>query len=50
MMKIGLGLFLLGVTAVMLPLGEIIGSELPQRDSFITWSVKSGRDCLPKNP
>ncbi|MDO7786767.1 DUF1538 domain-containing protein [Desulforamulus aquiferis] len=35
MVSIGLGLFLLGVKVGLLPLGEIIGSELPQRGSFV---------------
>jgi len=35
MVATGLGLFLLGVKVGLLPLGEAIGSELPQRGSFI---------------
>lgn len=34
MVSAGLGLFLLGVKVGLLPLGEIIGSELPQLGSF----------------
>lgn len=33
---LGLGLFLLGVKVGLLPLGEIIGSELPQKGTFVT--------------
>ncbi len=33
---LGLGLFLLGVKVGLLPLGEIIGSELPQKGTFFT--------------
>jgi hypothetical protein len=35
MVTIGLGLFLLGVKVGLLPLGEAIGSELPQRGSLL---------------
>ena len=35
MVATGLGLFLLGVKVGLLPMGEVIGSELPQRGSFI---------------
>lgn len=35
MVAVGLGLFLLGVKVGLLPLGEMIGSELPQRGSFV---------------
>lgn len=34
MVTVGLGLFLIGVKVGLLPLGEIIGSELPQRGSL----------------
>lgn len=35
MVTVGLGLFLIGVKVGLLPLGEIIGSELPQRGSLL---------------
>lgn len=35
MVSLGLGLFLLGVKIGLLPLGEMIGSELPQRGSML---------------
>lgn len=35
MVATGLWLFLLGVKVGLLPMGEVIGSELPQRGSFI---------------
>jgi len=35
MVTVGLGLFLLGVKVGLLPLGEAIGSELPQRGSLV---------------
>ena len=33
---VGLGLFLLGAKIGLLPMGEIIGSELPQKGTFVT--------------
>lgn len=35
MVTVGLGLFLIGVKVGLLPLGEIIGTELPQQGSFL---------------
>lgn len=35
MLTVGLGLFLIGVKVGLLPLGELIGSELSQRGSFL---------------